>query len=92
MESELNAEVGAGPLMFEVTADTEINVDEVDEVDEDELVLDVEFEEELRAEDEGGGVVVGPPPLLPCDCVGLLEGCVEMSVTVDDGVVGPSRL
>jgi len=85
----LNAEVGAGPLMFEVTADTEIDVDEVDE---DELVLDVEFEEkELRAEDEGGGVVVGPPPLLPCDCVGLLEACVETSVTVD-GVVGPSRL
>jgi len=89
LESELNAEVGAGPLMFEVTADTEIDVDEVDD---DELVLDVEFEEkELGAEDEGGGVVVGPPPLLPCDCVGLLEGCVETSVTVD-GVVGPSRL
>jgi hypothetical protein len=82
-------EVGAAPLMFDGTADIEIAVD----------VADLELEVEFNAEDiEADGLAVCfvvesrplSPPLLPP--VALLEGLVEMSVIVDDGVVGPSRL
>lgn len=91
----LNEDVGAGPLMFDTTADIEIGVvvGELEDVGSE----DVEFASRVTEADVvAARLLVEPlplsPPLLSPDCVGVLEGLAEASVMVDDGVVGPSRL
>jgi hypothetical protein len=90
----LIADVGAAPLIFDVTADIEMADVEVADVE-----LEVEFEDVVIADEdpdaERGSDVVESPPLFPellsLDCVGLLDCVFEASVIVD-GVVGPSLL
>lgn len=86
----LKEDVGAAPLMFDITADIEVDIGVAD--------LDVVIELGERVLD--GTVLTTsfvievlsiPPPLLPFPvCVGLLEDVVDISVMID-GVLSPSR-
>jgi hypothetical protein len=90
----LMADVGAAPLIFDVTA-----VIEMADVDVAEVELEEEFEDVAITDEDPDPewdcvVVESPtffPELLPPDCVGLLDCVFEASVIVD-GVVGSSLL